>query len=159
MLSIVAAPPADHCHAEKKPFFKACLVTLHCEVEFSSMVSSFRTLLGPGLTLSPSAASWSSASGTTSAACSSAGSSGLVFYNHSKFPPGLVAQGYKQSICMATLIDVHAHGSLLDNRRERNSSCYYPLYPNGGQWLPYTGHDLFPSPFSTLNWRLWVETL
>ena len=37
----------------------------------------------------------------------------------------VVAQCFKRSSCIATLMDVHALWSLLDAQREGNSSCYY----------------------------------
>ena len=59
-------------------------------------------------------------------------------------------------------MDVHALGSSLGNQREENCSRFKPLYPTGGQCLHHTGdmtwRNLFPSPLSTLIWRLWVQT-
>ena len=39
--------------------------------------------------------------------------------------------------CTATLMDVHVLGSSSDDQREGNSSCFKPLYPTGGQRVPY----------------------
>ena len=47
-------------------------------------------------------------------------------------------QGYKCSSCLATLMDVHDIGSLLDDWREVNSSCYKLLHPTRRHWLPYS---------------------
>ena len=61
--------------------------------------------------------------------------------------PVLVAQGFEWSSCMATLMGAHALGSSLDDWREGNSSCYKPVYPSRGQWLPYRGHDMEKTSF------------
>ena len=58
-------------------------------------------------------------------------------------------------------MDVHALGSLLDDRREGNSSCYKPLFPTGGQRLPCRGCDVvmtsfLPCPFA-LSKRWWAQ--
>ena len=58
-------------------------------------------------------------------------------------------------------MDVHALGSLLDDRREGNSSCYKPLFPTGGQRPPYRGCDVvmtffLPCPFA-LSKRWWAQ--
>ena len=61
--------------------------------------------------------------------------------------PVLVAQGFEWSSCMATLMGAHALGSSLDDWREGNSSCYKPVYPSRGQWLPYRGSDIEKTSF------------
>ena len=59
-------------------------------------------------------------------------------------------------------MDVHALGAPLGVWREGISGSTMPLNPTRGQWLPYRGRDmeksLFPSLFSTLIWRSWVQT-
>ena len=55
-------------------------------------------------------------------------------------------------------MDVYALGALLGVWREGISSSTTPLYPTRGQWqVAWYGENLFPFPFSTLIWRLWVQ--
>ena len=92
----------------------------------------------------------------------------MSFYIYSDGKLVLVAQGFKWSRCMATLMDVYALGAPL-------AAAQCPSIPpssvatkqegwHGGDLFPspfsahFWGHGVFPSHFSTPIWRLWVQT-
>ena len=63
--------------------------------------------------------------------------------------PVLVAQSFKWSSSIGTLMNLLALGSCWDHWRERNSTCYKPSITEG-QWL-WCGENLFPSPSAHLS--------
>ena len=71
-------------------------------------------------------------------------------------------QRYKCSSWMASLIDILALGSSVDDQREVNCSSIKPLFPTRSLGLPYKGSDviklLFISLLYALRERLWVLT-
>ena len=71
-----------------------------------------------------------------------------------RWQPITLAQGYKWSICMATLMEVHTLGASLYEWSKGICSNKMPLYPTRRQWLSLS---LLPLQ-QTLIWRSWVQT-